>query len=755
MDDLHGDMIRALIRHSSDFITVIQPDGYCIYVSPSVERILGYDHTSLPGIYVFDYFHPDDREKAHLMIDAVAGKPDTHLTGEFRCRHADGRWICLEATGSNQLDNPAILGIIVNSRDVSERQCDRNALEKSEQRFKALAESSPSAIFIWQDEKIKYVNPASVLLSGYSKDEFYGMNFWDIVHPDYKEKLISRGRERIGGAYVKPRYRFKVITKSGEERWAELGAALIEYEGSPAVLGSAFDITDYKRIEEELSRSASEFEAIFRALPDLFFRFDAEGVFLDGKAGNENDMLLPRSEFIGKHAREVLPPFLTDITMESITEALRTGSVISHEYSLIIADTEQFFESRYVPLPNRQVVAIVRNITEKKKNELELLKAQKLDAIGLLAGGIAHDFNNLLMSILGNISLARFYSPEGGKIQVKLNEAEKSIEKARELTRQLLTFSRGGAPVKKLLSVTELLSDTATLMLSGSAINCEFRIEPDLWPIEADEGQISQVINNLVINAKQAMAGCGVITIEAENRTINQHTINIREHGSIKAGPYVILNVTDRGCGIPERYLNRVFDPYFSMKKGGVGLGLATSYSIIKRHNGYIDLVSREGEGTTITIYLPASPGCSADGHKEDREPIMGRGRILVMDDDVTIRDISVEILNRLGYTAESASEGSQAVEMYRNAMETDPYTAVIMDLTVVDGMGGLECAEQVLDLDPGARILVSSGYSDDPVISDCGRYGFSGVIVKPYDATGLSRALHAIIPDTADTSTD
>ncbi len=755
MDDIHGELIRALLCHSSDFITVIKPDGLCIYVSPSVEKILGYTHISLSGINVFDYFHPDDTEKARKMIDDVTGNPGKHFAAEFRCRHADGRWIHLEATGSNQLVNPAIGGIIFNSRDVSERHRDREALKESEQRFKALTESSPSAIFIWQDDRIKYVNPASVTLTGYSREDFYGMNFWDIVHPDFRDDLITRGKSRVGGGAVESHYRFKVITKSGEERWAEVGATLIEYEGRPAVLGSAFDITDYKRIEQDLSRTASEFEAIFRALPDLFFRFNAEGVFLDGRAGNENDMLMPRNQFLGKHAREILPPFLADITVEYIDKALLTGSVIPHEYSLTIDGEEQFFEARYVPVENNQVVTIVRNITEKKKTELELLKAQKLDSIGLLAGGIAHDFNNLLMSILGNISLAKIYAPEGGKLQSKLNEAEKSIDRARELTRQLLTFSRGGAPVKKLLSLSDLLRDTSTLMLSGSTNTCEFLIEKDLWPVEADESQISQVIHNLMINAKQAMSGPGVITVRAENRNIAPNTLTLQGYGAVRTGPYAIFTVTDRGCGIPEPYLHRVFDPYFSMKKGGIGLGLATSYSIIKRHNGYIDLSSREGEGTTITVYLPASPGRSASCHEEPGMPVRGKGHVLIMDDDEAIRDVCVEILERLGYTAQSAPEGGKALEMYRNSLAKRPYSAVIMDLTVIDGMGGLECAEKVLKLDPGARILVSSGYSEDPVVSDYRSYGFSGVIIKPYDAAGLSRALCTILPGEDGTSGD
>ena len=742
---LNLELLSSLVRHSRDIITIIDPDGTCIYISPPASEILGHDVSSITGSCIFDFIHPEDLAATREALDAIIRAPGKSVTAEYRCRHADGRWIRMEGVGSNRIDDPTIAGIIINSRDVTERYAAREALRESELKFKALAESTPSAIFIWQDDAIRYVNPTSELLTGYTKEEFYRMNFWDLVHPDHRSELTVRGRARIRGETVPTHTQFKILTKSGEERWADVCATLFEYNGKPAVLGTAFDITNYKRIEEDLARKAFELEAIFRALPDLFFRLDSDGIILDSIAGNESDLIMPREQFIGRNIREVVPPFLADITCNAIREVLSGNPYVIKEYSLNMGGNEEYFEARYVPLSDDQVVCIVRNITEKKKNEVEIQKAQKLDSIGILAGGIAHDFNNILAAVLGNISLARFYAPPGGKFHAKLDEAEKSIDRARDLTRQLLTFSRGGAPVKKPMRINTLLIDTVNFTLSGSQAECSYNIHAGLWPAEIDDGQISQVINNIIINAVQAMPNGGTITIEAKNFTSGGDAPGKRGF-SIRRGEYVLVSFTDQGTGIPGEHLDRIFDPYFSLKKDGTGLGLATSYSIVKRHNGYIDVESEPGRGTTISLYLPASPAMVPQEQVPDHDLVPGSGRVLIMDDEEAILDVCREMLHRLGYSTEPARDGREALDIYRSAMNDDPFSAVIMDLTIRGGMGGLECIKELQVLDPGAQVLVSSGYSNDPIMSDYRKYGFRGVIIKPYDIIELGHALHRLL---------
>lgn len=429
-----------------------------------------------------------------------------------------------------------------------------------------------------------------------------------------------------------------------------------------------------------------------------------------------------------------------------VEKVLKTGKIIGlANHTALVAKNgkERAIADSGAPIRDRNgriigVVLVFRDVTEQQKMEEDLQKSHKLESIGILAGGIAHDFNNILTAILGNISLAKMYSKPGDRISIVLTEAENAFWRARDLTQQLLTFSKGGAPIKKTASVAELLRDTCSFVLSGSNIRCRFEIAPELWPAEFDAGQISQVVNNLLINAQQAMPQGGVITIRAENFTVNKKSAL-----PLAKGRYVKIAIEDQGIGIPEEHLHRVFDPYFTTKQTGSGLGLATSYSIMKRHDGYIDVQSQVGKGTVFTLYLPASRAAiePASFHAET-EP-GGHGRILFMDDEETVRRVGGEILVRLGYEVEYATEGTEMLERYAAAQdEGRPFDAVIMDLTIPGGMGGKEAVGKLLELDPNAVAVVSSGYFNDPVMADYARYGFRGVIAKPYKVKELNETL-------------
>jgi CheY-like chemotaxis protein len=384
---------------------------------------------------------------------------------------------------------------------------------------------------------------------------------------------------------------------------------------------------------------------------------------------------------------------------------------------------------------------VCEDITARKLAETDLLRAQKLEAVGVLAGGIAHDFNNLLTAILGNISTVKRSLAQDDNIHKRLADAEKASLMARELTRQFLTFSKGGAPIKKTASIGDLIRESAILILRGSDVNCIFSIDGDLWPVQADEGQINQVINNLVINAVEAMPGGGSIHIKAENFPLEP------ESGlPLKGGDYVKISVKDQGSGIPEDAVEKIFDPYFTTKPTGTGLGLSTSYSIVKNHNGYIGVESRPGLGTVFSIYLPASEDNVVAAKIPDL-PVPGKGRVLVMDDEKIIRTAAGLMLKDLGYSAEFARDGQEAVETYKKAKELKrPFDAVIIDLTVRGGMGGKETIKKLVEIDPGIKAIVSSGYSKDPIMANYSQYGFCGVVEKPYTLNELSHVLHRVI---------
>ena len=387
--------------------------------------------------------------------------------------------------------------------------------------------------------------------------------------------------------------------------------------------------------------------------------------------------------------------------------------------------------------------AILRDTTEREILEEELRKREKLESVGLLAGGIAHDFNNILTAVLGNISLAQAAAAPGDPVHARLIEAEKAALAARGLTQQLLTFSHGGSPVKRLTSVAQLVRDQTIFSCRGSSVDCQIRTDPALWAVEVDEGQIGQVVNNLVLNAVQSMNNGGTVEVSADNVTVGP-----QDDPLLPRGNFVRITVHDTGCGIPRENLQRMFDPYFTTKPGGTGLGLAVTYSIVKQHGGHISVDSEWGRGTTFVLYLPASTQALPAPEYSVLEPQHGKGRILVMDDERIVREIAAAMLTELGYEAVSAVDGTAAIGLYKQARaQGRPFDAVIMDLTVPGGMGGKEAVRKLHSLDPGARVLVSSGYSNDPVMANYSEYGFCGVISKPYRLADLATALRAATP--------
>jgi CheY-like chemotaxis protein len=374
--------------------------------------------------------------------------------------------------------------------------------------------------------------------------------------------------------------------------------------------------------------------------------------------------------------------------------------------------------------------------------EEEVLKSEKLESIGVLAGGIAHDFNNILAAIMGNVSLVKMRTGLDNKGRELLGEVEKAAARATALTKQLLTFSKGGAPVKKMASIPEIIRESASFALRGSNTRCSFDIPKDVWSTEVDEGQISHVFHNLIINADQAMPRGGIIEIAVRNEQVRR-----RDERPLDPGRYLHISVHDQGNGIPEEYLSKIFDPYFSTKHRGSGLGLATVYSIVKKHNGHVSVESQLGRGTAFHIYLPATHRGVSVSSPAEPVAVSGSGRVLVMDDEKMIRDLTVEMLESLGYEADAARDGAEAIERYRDAMKSGkPYAAVILDLTVPGGMGGQDAMRELLAIDPKVRGVVSSGYSADPVLSEYSKYGFSNVAAKPYHMEEISRVIHEVI---------
>jgi signal transduction histidine kinase len=395
--------------------------------------------------------------------------------------------------------------------------------------------------------------------------------------------------------------------------------------------------------------------------------------------------------------------------------------------------------------------AIVSGITNQKRAADELFKSEKIDSISLLAGGIAHDFNNMLSAILGNISMIRIDLEEGHQHSAKLVAAEKAALQARLLTQQLLTFSKGGAPSLEVTTVSEMVEECAQFILRGSKVKCSIEKDDGLWPVDADKGQISQVINNLIINANQAMPEGGEIRIRMSNLHIRHAEIP-----ALKSGDYICIEVRDEGNGISPQNLKKIFDPYFTTKKKGNGLGLASSYSIITSHKGTITVDSSIGQGSIFRVYLaksiqlaPRKSNPSEAKKKETaREKIhRGKGRILVMDDMEAMMVVAGEILTVLGYDVEYSTDGNEAIKAYKAAKdEGNPFDACVFDLTVPGGMGGEEAANVLIDYDPNLVAIASSGYTSSDVMSDYKNSAFRAVLPKPYRIKEMSDILHELL---------
>ena len=421
---------------------------------------------------------------------------------------------------------------------------------------------------------------------------------------------------------------------------------------------------------------------------------------------------------------------------------------LANHTALIRKDgTEIIIADSGAPIRDREsniigVVLVFRDITAQYRMEQEMQKMEKLESLGVLAGGLAHDFNNLLTSIIGNVSLAKMTIGIDHKSFGRLTDAEKAAQRATDLTHQLLTFAKGGAPIKKVASIADIVKEAVNFALSGSSVNCVYSIPANLWNTEVDKGQMTQVFNNLIINAIHAMPSGGTVHIAFENISIAAEEVL-----SLNAGDYVRITFRDEGIGIPEQHLVRIFEPYYTTRQTGSGLGLSTVFSILKRHEGHIAVKSEVGVGTTFNIYIPALKD-SVSSECETVQGIKpGKGKILIMDDELLIRNVSGEILTALGYEVGFARDGKEAIDEYKKA-ENDgkPFDLVIMDLTIPGGMGGKEAVAKLHESFPDAKVIVSSGYSVDPIMSEYKKYGFSGVISKPYNANQVSETISKIL---------
>ncbi|MCK5684966.1 cache domain-containing protein [bacterium] len=609
--------------------------------------------------------------------------------------------------------------------------------------------------------KVELINKVAQQLTGWKADKAHGKalrDIFNIINAKTLEKVENPAEQVLINKKTVILANHTILkSKDGSEyQIADSAAPIKDTNGKITGVVLVFrDVTKEQRMRENLKQSEAKSLAILNAIPDLIFILNRDSIFLDYHVSNPDDMFMRPEEFIGKELQDVLPDSVSVPLMTVFKHALSTNQIQRYEYSLQINDQTKHFIIRILPYGEDQVLSIISNITESKRIEKDLLQIERIKSIGTLAGGIAHDFNNVLTGIYGNISIAKKTIAKDHPAYKFLEKLGTSMSRATSLTNKLLTFAKGGSPVTKNICIGSLLKEVISFDLSGCNIKPVFNQAENLWLADVDKGQIQQVFSNLAINARQAMPYGGHLYVD-----INNIDMTIEPLHGLQPNKYLEIVIRDEGYGINSKNLNRIFDPYFTTKEDGSGLGLAISYSIINKHKGFITLDTKVGVGTTFMIYLPASEANKIQTEEQGIKEALNRvqkakvqttkarkAKILLMDDEKIICEVVSQMIETIGHSVEVAFNGKKAIEMYKDSMDKNrSFDVVIMDLTIPGGIGGKEAIKNLLDIDPAAKVIVSSGYADDPVMTNYAHYGFKNIIPKPFTIKNLQMALDKIL---------
>jgi PAS domain S-box-containing protein len=614
---------RRIVETAQEGIWMINAEAKTIYVNQRLAEMFGYTVKEMLGRSALDFIDDSNHEEAKLRIERRKhGLKDQY---DFEFKRKDGSVLWATVSGNPMFDDDGqFIGNFSMISDISDRRRTEEALRESEEKYRLLVENANEAIFVAQDEVVKFPNPKAIEMMGYSQEELGKISLVNLVHLEDRDEVLNRHEGRLKGEKLPSTYSFRIINKTSEELWVQLNSAPIIWEGRPATLNFLRDITAQKRLEAQLQR------------------------------------------------------------------------------------------------------------------------AQKMEAIGTLAGGVAHNFNNLLMGVMGNTSLMLLETDSNHPYYERLKNIEKSVQSGSKLTSQLLGYARKGTYEIKPISLNQLVKETSdTFAMTRKEIRIHRDLDKDLFGINADQGQIEQVLLNLYVNAADAMPGGGDLFLKTMNVTNKDITGKPYE---AKPGNYVLVSVTDTGVGMDKKTIERIFDPFFTVQglAKGTGLGLASVYGIIKAHGGYIDVESKKGQGTTFSIYLPASSEKEVITEKQLPEEILkGKEAILLVDDEDMVLDAGEQMLKKLGYEVLLAEGGREAIELYNKNL--DNIAMVLLDM-VMPGMGGGEAYDRMKEINPDIKVLLSSGYSIDGQATGILQRGCDGFIQKPFSMKELSQSIRKIL---------
>jgi two-component system, cell cycle sensor histidine kinase and response regulator CckA len=641
-----------------------------------------------------------------------------------------------------------------------------DSLSKELVKFKFITENIREEVYLVNpDGLIIYANESAINSLGYSREKLLGSAITDIDsylgnksggRSDFFLRLKQQGTISFETLHK---------SKNGAKTFKQINAVYFSEEGLELAGLFAHDISSTMQSKLDLMRSEERFRDLFEQSSDGIFIVNKNGKIVEWNEKIETLTGIRKIDAVDKNAYDVyqiVSPQYPDTLAHGARKILDIFESISKneikdidihesvEMTIFCTDGSKYLVQHMIfPISNPAEKGyllgnIVRDISDRARLEDERIRTQKFESLGILAGGIAHDFRNILSAILGNVTLALRGTDENSRQFKFLRNAETAVLHAKELTGRLLTFSKGGDPVKTISSVKEIIEESAALSLSGSNIRCEYSFKDEIPQILVDRVQIIQTIQNIMINAIQSMHDGGKISIATEKVDIGNNEIPL-----LVKGTYVSISFTDAGTGIPEENIKKIFDPYFSTKKSGTGLGLSVAFSVIRKHGGTITAESTLGKGSVFTIYLPLDSAVTSRETKKETvscAPSSGSGNILIIDDDEAVLETTRELLQSIGYCAETVKTIEESIPLYKlRYREKKPFKAVIMDLTIPGSIGGQKGIKLLLKKFPSAKVIVTSGYSNNPVLANFAEYGFVDALIKPIEIVDLSRILGKI----------
>jgi len=734
------------------------------FITPYVHSLLGLTPEQLlsDSRVFFRRIHPEDRNMFLRVWENHSHMPAT-IRLDYRMLGEGNRviWVhdnCVMSEGKIGTEK-ICQGVLT---EIPNHQQIKDELQRWDQELQSLTGNLPDIIGrIDRKNRLLYLNRWWDSPEQFPPERYLGKQLTDL---GLSQKVAGIFEEKI-----------QAVCKKGTSESLEIshptsqGMKIFEMRFCPeptiggqilTVLLICRDVTDVRTAESAFRDSDEKFRQLAETVDSVFWIWDVDlqrMVYVSPAyerlwGGNPQKLMNNPFDWLTVVSQE------DRARVENLFLKRIDGKSLDIEYRIVTHHSEvRWVHNRTFPMKDssggiHRVIGIAQDVTERKKWEEERLRGAKLESLGLLAGGLAHDFNNLLTAILGQLSLAKYEMESSNPLFYRITEAEEASLRAQDIARQLLTFSKGGVPIKKTVSLREILEENVRLVLAGSNVRAIFKISEDLWPVTVDVGQICQVIHNLVINARQAMQEGGECIIQAHNVDGDEVDTSGFDQVAIYSDQWVQISFIDRGIGISKEDREKIFDPYFTTKSTGSGLGLATSYSIVRNHGGVLSVKSEPGEGSTFSLLLPAIPNAkmAPESPERDVKVEQGQGKILIMDDEIQIRKVLGEMVETCGYSYQTATDGEEALRIFCRAQEMgDPFSAVILDLTVPGGVGGKDVIRKLLTIDPQVKAIVVSGYSNDPVLANYQEYGFKGRVAKPFNLADLSVVLNSVLEGT------